>query len=283
MKLCSFSYNNSSSFGLVKKKGVIDLGPHLKEQHIHSIRGVLEADALDICRELLVSCPIDYALSDITLEPVIPNPGKILCVGINYHAHKIETGNPDYEHPMFFPRYKDCLIGHEQAMLKPRETERFDYEGEMAVIIGKGGRRIDRQNALSHVAGYSCFNDGSVRDWQRHTTQFMPGKNFVGTGPFGPWMVTTDEIPDPSALELTTRLNNQIVQHVSTSLMINPIPVLIEYISTVFPLRAGDVIVSGTPGGVGDKREPPVYMNAGDVVEVEISSIGTLRNTIVDD
>jgi len=168
-------------------------------------------------------------------------------------------------------------------MLKPKETERLDYEGEMAVIIGTGGRRIKRADALSHVAGYSCFNDGSVRDWQRHTTQFMPGKNFVGTGPFGPWMVTSDEIPDPGALELTTRLNDQVVQNVTTDLMINPVPVLIEYISTVFPLSPGDVIVSGTPGGVGDKREPPLYMNAGDIVEVEISSIGTLRNTIVDD
>ncbi len=283
MKLCSFKHAGSSSFGLVKDDGVVDLAARLKDQHIHSIRGILEANALDVCKKLLDSNSADYALTDIELEPVIPNPGKILCVGINYHAHKIETGNPDYVHPMFFPRYGDCLVGHEQPMLKPKETERLDYEGEMAVIIGTGGRRIKRADALSHVAGYSCFNDGSVRDWQRHTTQFMPGKNFVGTGPFGPWMVTSDEIPDPGALELTTRLNDQVVQNVTTDLMINPVPVLIEYISTVFPLSPGDVIVSGTPGGVGDKREPPLYMNAGDIVEVEISSIGTLRNTIVDD
>ena len=168
-------------------------------------------------------------------------------------------------------------------MIKPPETSRFDYEGEMAVIIGVGGRRITRDNALSHVAGYACFNDGSIRDWQRHTTQYMPGKNFVATGGFGPWMVTTDEIPDPSKLKLTTRLNQEVVQTTTTDLMINPIPILIEYISTVFPLHPGDVIVSGTPGGVGDKREPPLYMCHGDIVEVEISQIGTLRNTIEDE
>lgn len=283
MKLCSFNHDGNSSFGLVKDNGVIDLGPLLKDYNIHSIRGLLQANALDKCHKLLEQNTTDYSLDDIHFEPVIPQPGKILCVGINYHAHKVETGNPDYVHPMFFPRYADSLVGHKRAMLKPPETERLDYEGEMAVIIGKGGRRIKREDALSHVAGYACFNDGSVRNYQRHTTQFMPGKNFVATGGFGPWMVTTDEIPDPSKLELTTRLNSQVVQAVTTDLMINPIPVLIEYISTVFPLQAGDVIVSGTPGGVGDKREPPLYMHDGDVVEVEISQIGTLRNTIQDE
>jgi len=283
MRLCSFKNAGKSRFGMVMDEVVVDLSGPMKDRRVHSIRGLLEAGALDDCQELLVSNPTAYELTDIEFEPVIPNPGKILCVGINYHAHKIETGNPDYKYPMFFPRYADCLVGHQQAMLKPRETQRLDFEGEMAVIIGKSGRRIKREDALSHVAGYACFNDASVRDWQRHTTQFMPGKNFVGTGGFGPWMVTSDEIPDPSVLELTTRLNEEVVQNTTTDLMINPIPVLIEYISTVFPLRPGDVIVSGTPGGVGDKREPPLYMHAGDVVEVEISGIGTLRNTIEDD
>jgi len=280
MKLCSFSLTDKSSFGIVKNDAVIDLGPLFKSDHIHSIRALLEADALDACHEILEKHEPDHALSEIRFEPVIPNPGKILCVGINYHAHKVETGNPDYVHPMFFPRYADSLTGHERPLLKPPETERLDYEGEMAVIIKKGGRRIKREDALSHVAGYSCFNDGSVRNYQRHTTQFLPGKNFVNTGGFGPWMVTTDEIPDPGKLELTTRLNSQVVQSVTTDLMINPVPVLIEYISTVFPLQAGDVIVSGTPGGVGDKREPPLYMHAGDIVEVDISQIGTLRNRV---
>ena len=168
-------------------------------------------------------------------------------------------------------------------MLKPRESERLDFEGEMAVIIGKTGRRISQEDALSHVVGYSCYNDGSVRNYQRHTSQFLPGKTFVGTGGFGPWMVTADEIPDPSKLTLETRLNGETVQSVSTDLMINSIPALIEYISTVLPIKPGDVIVSGTPGGVGDKRTPPLYMFENDVVEVEISGIGILRNTIKND
>ena len=283
MKLCSFKHAGKSSFGIVKNDGVIDLGPRLKNANIHSVRGLLQANKLNSLQEIRSQNDTDYSLDDILFEPVIPSPGKVLCVGINYHAHKIETGNPDYKHPMFFPRYADSLVGHQQPMIKPPETSRFDYEGEMAVIIGVGGRRITRDNALSHVAGYACFNDGSIRDWQRHTTQYMPGKNFVSTGGFGPWMVTTDEIPDPSKLKLTTRLNQEVVQTTTTDLMINPIPILIEYISTVFPLHPGDVIVSGTPGGVGDKREPPLYMCHGDIVEVEISQIGTLRNTIEDE
>ena len=232
MKLCSFKHAGKSSFGIVKNDGVIDLGPRLKNANIHSVRGLLQANKLNSLQEIRSQNDTDYSLDDILFEPVIPSPGKVLCVGINYHAHKIETGNPDYKHPMFFPRYADSLVGHQQPMIKPPETSRFDYEGEMAVIIGVGGRRITRDNALSHVAGYACFNDGSIRDWQRHTTQYMPGKNFVATGGFGPWMVTTDEIPDPSKLKLTTRLNQEVVQTTTTDLMINPIPILIEYIST---------------------------------------------------
>lgn len=283
MKLCSYRHGGQSSFGIVAGDGIIDLSPRLKEKRIFSLRGLLRSGSLELCADILARESADVALDQIEFEPVIPNPGKILCVGINYHAHKVETGNPDYVHPMFFPRYPESQTGHQQAMLKPRETQRFDFEGEMAVIIGKTGRRITKESAMDHVAGYACYNDGSVRDWQRHTTQYIPGKCFVQTGGFGPWMVTADEIPDPTKLSLTTRLNQEVVQSVTTDLMINPIPVLIEYISTVMPLKPGDVIVTGTPGGVGDKRTPPLYMHAGDVVEVEISDIGVLRNTIVDD
>ncbi|MCL4128855.1 UNVERIFIED_CONTAM: hypothetical protein GTU68_064337 [Idotea baltica] len=247
------------------------------------MKGLLTADLLESCQAYANGRNEDVSLDDIGFEPVIPNPGKIICVGINYHAHKIETGNPDYEYPMLFARYPESQIGHEQPMLKPRETERLDFEGEMAVIIGKTGRRISQENALSHVAGYACYNDGSVRNYQRHTSQFLPGKTFVGTGGFGPWMVTADEIPDPSKLTLETRLNGKTVQSVTTDLMINSVPALIEYVSTVLPISPGDVIVSGTPGGVGDKRTPPLYMFEGDVVEVEISGVGLLRNTIKND
>ena len=160
--------------------------------------------------------------------------------------------------------------------------ERFDYEGELAVIIGRGGRRIPRAQALEHVAGYACFDDGSVRDYQRHTSQFTPGKNFDGSGGFGPWMVTADEIPNPSALQLTTRLNGQVMQHASTADLIFDIPALIAFISTFTPLEPGDVIATGTPSGVGDKREPLRYLRLGNMLEVEISGIGTLRHPVVD-
>jgi 2-keto-4-pentenoate hydratase/2-oxohepta-3-ene-1,7-dioic acid hydratase in catechol pathway len=165
-------------------------------------------------------------------------------------------------------------------MWRPAESTSFDYEGELAVIIGSGGWKIPKDKALEHVAGYSCYNDGSVRDWQRHTSQFTPGKNFRHTGPFGPWLVTTDEIPDPSTLTLTTRLNGEVMQHATTDLLIFTIPVLINYISRFTRLEPGDVIVSGTPGGVGFKRDPQVFMKPGDVVEVEISKIGILKNPI---
>ena len=168
-------------------------------------------------------------------------------------------------------------------MLKPLESDQLDYEGEVAVVIGKGGRRIKEADALSHVAGYSCYNDGSVRDWQYHTSQFMPGKNYVGTGGFGPWIVTTDEIPDPKVMTLTTTLNGTVMQNASVDMMITSIPAQIAYISTFIPLEPGDVIVTGTPGGVGNKRTPQLFMKPGDVVEIEVDAVGILRNGIVDD
>lgn len=283
MKLSTFTHDGNTSVGVVIDSGVVSLTPLMAKKGVKNLQGLIEADLLPACENYAKDHKADHSIEDITFEPVLPDPKKIICVGINYHAHKIETGNPDYEYPMLFSRYPESQVGHNQPMLKPRETERLDFEGEMAVIIGKTGRRISQENALSYVAGYSCYNDGSVRNYQRHTTQFLPGKTFVGTGGFGPWMVTTDEIPDPSKLKLETRLNGETVQSSKTELMINSVPALIEYISTVLPINPGDVIVSGTPGGVGDKRTPPLYMFEGDVVEVEISGIGVLRNTIMND
>ena len=165
-------------------------------------------------------------------------------------------------------------------MLMPKESDKFDFEAELVAIIGKGGRRISEADALNHVAGYSCYNEGSVRDYQRHNTQWIPGKNFCETGAFGPWMVTTDEIPDPTTMTIKTRLNGEVMQDSSTDLLIFPIPVLINYISTFVPLSPGDVIVTGTPGGVGARRDPQIWMKDGDVVEIDISKVGILRNTV---
>ncbi len=224
-----------------------------------------------------------FLLEDVDLLPVIPAPGKIFCVGLNYHAHRIETGNEERQYPTLFSRFATCLVGHNHNVWRPRVSEQMDFEGELAVIIGRSGHHVAEQDAMKLVAGYSCFNDISIRDWQRHTSQFTPGKNFMCTGAFGPALVTADEIPDPTSLTLTTRLNGQVMQQTTTDLMIFSIPKLIAYITTFTRLEPGDVISTGTPGGVGVKRDPQVFMQHGDTVEVEISEVGTLQNQVIDE
>jgi 2-keto-4-pentenoate hydratase/2-oxohepta-3-ene-1,7-dioic acid hydratase in catechol pathway len=213
---------------------------------------------------------------------VIPNPDKIICVGLNYQEHVVETGRDNTEQPAIFLRLPESQVGHRQPILRPRESKNLDYEAEIAVIIGTAGRRISQKDAWSHVAGYSCYNDGSVRDWQRHTIQWTAGKNFVQTGGFGPWMVTADEIPPGTTMTLSCRLNGERMQHASTEQMIFKIPKIIEYVSTWITLVPGDVLVTGTPGGVGARRTPPVWMKPGDKVEIEIDKVGILENSIAD-
>jgi 2-keto-4-pentenoate hydratase/2-oxohepta-3-ene-1,7-dioic acid hydratase in catechol pathway len=220
--------------------------------------------------------------ADGPLLPLIADPGKILCIGLNYEMHRQETGRAESAQPTVFTRFGSSQVGHNQPMVKPKESDKFDYEGELAVIIGKRGRRVSEGDALGIIAGYSCFNDGSVRDWQRHTSQFTPGKNFAASGAFGPCLVTADEIPDPTRLSLYTRLNGNVMQETTTDHMIFDIPRLIAYISTWTELLPGDVIATGTPGGVGAARDPQVFMKPGDVVEVDISGVGVLRNPIVE-
>lgn len=222
-------------------------------------------------------------LETVTLLPVIPNPGKILCVGLNYATHVKETGREQKAHPAIFTRWADTLIADGAPILRPAESDRLDYEGELAIVIGKGGRRIPKAEALAHVAGYSIFNDASVRDWQRHNIQFIPGKNWPGTGAFGPALVTPDEIANIGSQRVQTRLNGQIVQDQPISDLIWDIATVIEYCSTFTPLSPGDVIATGTPGGVGDKREPALYMRSGDIVTVSVGEVGTLTNPVCDD
>lgn len=212
--------------------------------------------------------------------PVITQPGKILCVGLNYENHRKETGRAVVENPTIFTRFADSQAGHRSAIVLPPESDKLDYEGELAVVIGRGGRRIAAADALDHVAGYSCYNDGSIRDWQAHSIQFIPGKNWPETGAFGPWLVTPDEFGPLGPQRLQTRLNGEVMQDATLADMIFPVTRLIEYVSTFTPLSPGDVIVSGTPGGVGAKRDPQVFMKEGDSVEVEIDGIGTLVNSI---
>ena len=278
MKLVTFSRSGKQSYGFVDNDTITDIGQTLSSTH-PDLKSLISDDYSQLISSNTHTAQ-KVALSDVQLLPPITNPEKIICVGLNYESHRKETGRPEVEFPTLFTRFANSQIGDGEAMWRPAESTSFDYEGELAVIIGSGGWKIPEDKALEHVAGYSCYNDGSVRDWQRHTSQFTPGKNFRHTGPFGPWLVTTDEIPDPSTLTLTTRLNGEVMQHATTDLLIFTIPVLINYISRFTRLEPGDVIVSGTPGGVGFKRDPQVFMKPGDVVEVEISKIGILKNPI---
>jgi 2-keto-4-pentenoate hydratase/2-oxohepta-3-ene-1,7-dioic acid hydratase in catechol pathway len=276
MKFLSYSFQGQASWGLATDTGVVSLST----AQYPTLRSALVADILEKLGTAAQGKPDTFSLAEIMYLPVITDPGKIICIGHNYEEHRIETERDKTENPTVFLRVADSQTGHLQPLLMPPESDHFDYEGEIAVVIGKGGRRISRANAWEHVAGYSAYNDGSVRDWQRHTTQFTPGKNFVGTGSFGPVLVTRGEIADGEELSLTTRLNGQVMQHATTAMMIFPIPRLIEYVSTFTPLAPGDVIVSGTPGGVGARRQPPVWMKEGDLVEIEVSKIGVLRNRV---
>lgn len=223
------------------------------------------------------------AIGDVTLLPVIPDPGKILCVGHNYESHRQETGRAKVDNPSIFIRFADTLVADGEPILRPRVSTNLDFEGELAVVIGRGGRAIAEADALSHVAGYACFNDASVRDWQWHTTQFAPGKNFPATGALGPKLVTPTEAGALSDVHVVTRLNGDVVQDQPIRDMIFPIARIIAYVSAFTPLSPGDVIATGTPGGVGAKRQPPLWMKPGDRVEVDIGPIGTLSNPVRDE
>jgi len=221
------------------------------------------------------------ALADAVFDPLIPQPGKIFCVGINFRAHMAEMGRPEPDYPWLFTRFADSQVGHGQPLMAPSASGQFDFEGELAVVIGKAAHHVSAEQALSHVAGYTCFMDGSLRDFQRHTPQFTPGKNFYQSGAFGPWLVTADEIPDPSVLNLQTRLNGEVMQRAPINDLKFDVPHLIEYISSFCVLQPGDVISTGTPGGVGFARDPQVWLRPGDALEVEVDGIGTLRNPVV--
>jgi acylpyruvate hydrolase len=240
------------------------------------------ADLLRAGRGLGQSPTID--LNAIRLLPPVPTPPKIVCVGLNYNDHLEESGLKKPVYPEIFARFATSLIAHQQPILRPRESTALDYEAELAVVIGKPGRRIPREQALDHVAGYSLFNDATIRDFQLRTPQWTMGKNFDGTGAFGPWLVTPDAAP-PGAhgLRIQGRLNGKVMQDARTDQLIFSVPVLIELISVAMSLEPGDVIITGTPGGVGAARKPPIYMRPGDVFEVEIDGMGVLSNIVQDE
>lgn len=282
VKLVSYVHQNAAGYGIVEGDGIVDLTRRIGARY-PDIRTLLAHDGLAEARKAAAGQVVDLKMSAVRLLPPIPNPGKIFCIGLNYEDHRKETKREKTEAPAVFVRFPESQVGHDQPILRPRESTKLDFEGEIAVIIGKSGRRIAEKDTWDHVAGYSCYNDGSVRDWQWATTQWTAGKNFVATGGFGPWIVTADEIPAGTELSLVTRLNGVEMQRTTTALMVHNIPQLIAHLSIWVPLEPGDIIVSGTPAGVGGRREPPVWMKPGDVVEVEVSRVGTLRNTIADD
>jgi 2-keto-4-pentenoate hydratase/2-oxohepta-3-ene-1,7-dioic acid hydratase in catechol pathway len=280
MKLASYGVDGKPTFGAVVDDGVVDLSRRLKGSY-RTLRHALEQDALDEMRTAVKGAEPDHKLTDVRFQPVITNPKKILCVGINYKSHAAESGHDAPALPNIFTRFTDTLASHEGAMVQPKASNNFDFEGELALIIGKPGRAIKPEDALSHIAGYTCFCDGSARDFTKYS--LVASKNFPRTGPLGPWLVTADEIPDPTKLVLKTRLNGQEMQKSGTDMLIHDIPAIIAFCSKFTELSPGDVIATGTPEGIGGKRNPPVWMKARDVLEVEISGIGTLRSRIVDE
>lgn len=284
MKLLSFIHQGRPSWGAVTPDGgVIDLGRFMPQHP-----GLMEYIASGEYRQAqahVVQRSADFGLDDITFLPVIPRPEKIVCAVRNYMDHHQEVLAAGMhrelsEQPPIFLRVWRSQVAHGQPIVCPKVSPSLDWEGELAVIIGKAGRNIDEAQAFSHVAGYACYNDGSIREWQFHAKQIASGKNFESTGGFGPWMVTADEIEPNRPLKLVTRLNGEVVQSSHTGHMIFPIAKLISYASTIFTLVPGDVIVTGTPAGVGWSRKPPRFMKPGDICEVEIEGVGVLRNPI---
>ena len=279
MKLASFSASGRESYGAVVEGGIVDLGRRLGERY-PTLRAAIAGGALGRFAGEVKTAKPDFTLAQVTLLPPITDPDKIICAGRNYRAHAAEAGGAPPENPQVFLRLVNTLVAHDQPMVRPKISRDFDYEGELALIIGKPGRHIAKADALSHIFGYTLVHDGSIRDIQ-FKQSIAAGKNFHQTGGFGPWIVTADEIPDPTRLQLATRLNGQEVQHTGIDDLIFDIPTLISYCSDWTPLVAGDVISTGTPEGVGFARKPPLWMKPGDVVEVEIGGIGVLRNPII--
>ena len=273
-----------ASFGYVVQtqdgaEGVVDVG--MRSEYA-TLREAIAAQALE---RLVAQCgdQADVAIDGLHFAPTITDPKKILCVGLNYKAHQEETGRGGEGVPTVFVRFAAAQMGHGEPMVRPRESASLDFEGEIAMIIGRGGRRIARKDAMEHVVGFGIYNDGSVREYQRQTSQFTPGKNFASTGGFGPWMMTKEAIGELSQMEITTRLNGEVMQNATADLLVHGFDELIAFCSTFIELEPGDVIVTGTPGGVGAARKPPVFMDQGDVIEVDVKPIGTLRNPVVND
>jgi 2-keto-4-pentenoate hydratase/2-oxohepta-3-ene-1,7-dioic acid hydratase in catechol pathway len=287
MKLMMFEKGSGAALGLVEGETVIDLGaadPSLPKD----LAGLIAAgpDALAKAKAAAAKAPASAKAMLGTVKAALPfaKPGKTICVGLNYALHAKEGGHAIPTYPSFFLRVPTSLTAAGAPVIRPKCSVQLDYECELTIVVGKGGRHIPEAKALEHVFGYTCFNDVSVRDFQRKTSQWTPGKNFDSTGPLGPWVVTADELPPgASGLRITTRVNGEIMQDSNTSDMIFNTASVIATLSEFMTLSPGDVIATGTPSGVAHARKPPAWMKAGDTVEVEVEKIGVLRNPIVDE
>lgn len=270
MRIVSFNDNGTARFG-TRTGERVEVRPSA-------------TSPLDLVYHASLHAPTgERAISELDLLPPIPHPGKIICIGLNYRKHAEEGGNPIPDYPAVFLRGLTSLVPHGAPMLRPPCSDKLDWEAELAIVIGKAAIRVPKANALSYVAGYACFNDGSVRDYQRRSTQWTMGKNFDRTGGFGPDLVTADELPPgASGLRITSRVNGQTMQDSDTADMIFDTATLIEILSEAMTLEPGDVIATGTPAGVGYARKPPHFLKPGDVCEVEIAGIGVLTNTVAD-
>lgn len=279
MRLVSFLRDGKPGWGLYEDGGLHPVSDEFRA----AVPGVADALAQDRLPKPGRDTGAVLAADEVAFLPPVPAPGRILCIGMNYSEHIREMGREPPEYPAMFVRFPDSLVGHRQPVLRPRVSTHFDFEGELAVVIGRRARHVGRDVAMDHVAGYTCLMDGSVRDFQRHTSQFTAGKNFASSGAMGPWLVTADEIPDPCALVLETYVNEQRMQHGEVADLCIDIPAMISYLSQMFPLNPGDVISTGTPSGVGAARTPPVWLEPGDRIRVSVPGIGDLENTVADE
>ncbi|MGB1875568.1 MAG: fumarylacetoacetate hydrolase family protein [Rhodospirillaceae bacterium] len=273
MRFVSYEYNEGVKVGALIDNGIIDLsdaGPSLK--------AILAIGPLDNLIKVAERRSPTVDLDHVVLHQVVPDTGRIICVGKNYKDHAKEMGGDVPSNPNLFTRTSQSLVGHQQSVIMPKASEQYDFEGELAVIMGRGGRHIPVEKALDYVAGYSCFLDGSVRDYQKHS--FTAGKNFDSSGACGPWLVPAHEISDPQGLLLTTRVNGEVMQQASTQEMIFSIADIISYISAFTHLEPGDVLATGTPAGVGAGRTPPLWLKPGDHIDVEIEKVGMLSNSV---
>ena len=281
MKLCSYRRDGRDCYGVMRDDGIVDLTRRIGERW-PSLAALLREQAMDAAREAVEGADADFALDGVGYLPPIPEDVAIFCVGVNYHDHRKETGRMDEVWPSAFAKLRQSLVGHEQPLVRPAASHSFDFEAEYAVVIGKAARNVAEEDALAHVAGYTILNDGTIRDYQYERGVFQ-GKNFWRTGAAGPCMVTRDAAPAWADTVVETRLNGEVMQHATVDQLILGVPELVAYFSRQTLLRPGDMIATGTPGGVGHRRTPPVYLKPGDRLEMEITGIGTLANDVIDE